>query len=129
MEVRADVVSRIAGILAALLFVALATTGCSVGEYGTASENSNMSPDAATSQNNAAGEASFNSMVKPLVTNCVSCHGGGTPPNLTSFAMLQAKYKMKPGSTNILVTKGNHSGIQYLSAGDATTVKNWIDSL
>lgn len=129
MEVRADVVSRIAGILAALLFVTLAATGCSVGEYGESTESSNMTPDAPASSNNAAGETSFNATVKPLVTTCVSCHAGGTPPNLMSFAMLQAKYKMKPGSANILVTKGNHSGIQYLSAGDAATVKNWIDSL
>jgi hypothetical protein len=105
-------------------------TGCSVGEYGPDTEIA-TTPDAmTTTTNNAAGEASFNSTIKPLVmTNCVSCHNGSTPPNLTSFSALQAKYKMKPGMTNVLVTKGNHAGIQYFGATDKTAVQNWIDSL
>jgi hypothetical protein len=107
--------------VAVLVFLA----ACSVGEYGEMGSTTGV--DAATST---AGEASFNSTIKPLVmTACVSCHGGGTPPNLSSFATLTDRYKMKPGSGNILVTKGPHQGIQYFTPTDKTTVQNWIDSL
>ena len=111
--------------------VALAlVTGCSVGEYGTETTTT-MTPDASmtTTTTGGNGEASFNSMVKPLVSSCTSCHAGNQAPNLTSFTTLAAKYKMKPGSTNILVTKGNHAGIQYLDATAKSTVQSWIDSL
>ena len=122
MDVRANA-------LVALFVVSL--VGCSVGEVPTGGD---VTPDAAmqnnnNNNNNNAGETSFNSTVKPLVTSCVSCHGGNQAPNLTSFTALEAKYKMKPGSTNVLVTKGNHAGIQYLNAADKLTVQNWIDSL
>ena len=125
MEVRAN-----APALIAVMFVAL--VGCSVGEVPVGGDVT--TPDAAmqnnnNNNNNAAGEASFNSTVKPLVTSCVSCHQGNQAPNLTSFTALEAKYKMKPGNTNVLVTKGNHAGIQYLGAADKMTVQNWIDSL
>jgi hypothetical protein len=78
---------------------------------------------------NTGGEASFNSTIKPLIASCVSCHSGGQPPNLTAFSGLTDRYKMKPGSGNILVTKGPHQGISYFTPGDKTTVQNWIDSL
>jgi hypothetical protein len=68
-------------------------------------------------------------MIAPLVTECTGCHGTGEPPNLTSFAALQPKYKLKPGNTNVLVTKGDHQNITYFTAGEKTTVAAWIDSL
>lgn len=108
-------------VVVVLVFLA----ACDVGTYGEMEPSGSV--DAMSNPN---GEASFNSTIKPLVqTACVSCHGGGTPPNLSSFAALADRYKMKPGSTNILVTKGPHQGIQYFTPGDKTTVQNWIDGL
>lgn len=75
------------------------------------------------------GAISFNMKVKPLVTACVACHSGGQAPNLTSFDALDARYKMKPGNTNILVTKGAHQGQPFLTADGITTVTAWINSL
>ena len=97
---------------------------CSVGE---------VPGDPPDGGNGTGGGQSFNAMVAPLVTECTGCHGG-TPPNLTSFSALQAKYKMKPGNANILVTKGDamggmHQGIPYFTAAEKTTVAAWIDSL
>ncbi|MDQ3337916.1 MAG: hypothetical protein M4D80_22365 [Myxococcota bacterium] len=112
-------------ILLALVVVALAAAGCSVGEYG--AEQQSMSPDAAQ-VSGGGNETSFNATVKPLVANCVSCHGA-QPPTLTSYAALQAKYKMKPGSANILVTKGDHQGITYFNANDKAAIQGWIDGL
>ena len=133
MEVRANPL--------ALIVLLLSFAACSVGEVPTeggstitpdasASNNNNNNNDNTGDTNNAAGEASFNSMIKPLVEpRCTSCHANSTPPNLSSFAALEAKYKMKPGSANVLVTKGDHAGIQYFDAAQRTTVQNWIDSL
>ena len=75
------------------------------------------------------GGQSFDARIKPLVTACVACHQGAQPPNLTSFALLDAKYKMKPGATNIFVTKGSHQGQPFLTAEGIATVTAWIDSL
>jgi cytochrome c553 len=108
-----------------VLVVGLAVAGCSVGEYG--AEQQSMSPDAAQ-VTGGANEASFNATVKPLVATCVSCHGA-QPPTLTSYAMLQPKYKMRPGNTNILVTKGDHQGITYFNATDKAAIQGWIDGL
>lgn len=74
-------------------------------------------------------EASFNAQVMPLLTRCVGCHSGVQQPTLTSYTALQAKYKTKPGTTNIFVTKGDHQGTTYFTPADKTTVTNWIDSL
>ncbi len=109
--------------LLALVLVVLAA--CDVGEV----PSGGMTPDATMTTNNNTGETSFNSTIKPLVTTCTGCHSGSTSPTLTSFSALQAKYKTKPGSTNILVTKGNHQGITYLSSADRMKVAMWIDSL
>jgi len=109
-------------VLAALVFM-----GCTVGEVPL----EGGTPDAAVVDN--VGETSFTTMIKPLVTECVSCHGSGTPPNLSSFTALQAKYKMKPGNANILVTKGGaantHQGLPYLTTEEQATVTAWIESL
>src|SRR5258706_16188140 len=82
------------------------------------------------------GAATFQSMISPLVTRCRACHGTTPAPNLSSFSALQDKYKTKPGTGNILVTKGTlgtppgtHQAIMYLSAADQATVASWIDSL
>lgn len=108
--------------------------GCSVGEVPVGGNGT--PPDAApnnttdSSTSGSAGEASFNSMIMPLVNpRCTSCHSNSTPPNLSSFSALEAKYKMKPGSSNILVNKGDHAGIQYFNTTERMTVQNWIDSL
>ena len=111
-------------LLAAVTFLA----ACSVGEYGPEQQQQQMMPDAAM-QTNPANETSFNNTVKPLVMTCIGCHGGNQPPNLTSFTALEAKYKMKPGSTNILTTKGNHVGITYFDATGKAAVQGWIDGL
>src|SRR5687768_8184988 len=107
---------KVVSILAALLLVVV--VGCSVGEVPVGGDTT--TPDAAMQQqnnnnnNNAANEASFEATMKPLVNpRCTSCHANSTAPNLASFTALEAKYKMKPGNTNVLVTKGNHAGIQY----------------
>ena len=103
-------------------------TACSVGEVpgdGTGNPDSGMG-----SQN----EQSFNMVIKPITTTCLGCHSGVTAPNLSSFSTLQAKYKMKPGATNILVTKadatgGQHQGVAYFNAQQKTAVTNWIEGL
>jgi uncharacterized membrane protein len=111
--------------LSALWIAALAVTisACTVGEV--ASGN----PDGGGSGTGGGGGQSFNAMIAPLVTRCTGCHSSGTPPNLSSFSMLQAKYKMKPGASNVLATKGDHQSITYLTTQERATVAAWIDSL
>lgn len=75
------------------------------------------------------GAQTFDAQVKPLVTRCVGCHSGAQGPTLTSFATLQAKYKVKPGASNIFVTKGDHQGTTYFVPAEKTAVAAWIDSL
>jgi len=67
-------------------------------------------------------------MIKPLVTECIGCHGAQAP-TLTSFMALGPAYKVKPGAANILVTKGDHQGTTYFTPAEKTTVAAWIDSL
>jgi len=109
-----------------LITACVALAACSVGEVPTA----NGTVDAGTSS--AAQAAAFETVIKPLVTRCVICHGTTQPPNFTSYTALDAKYKTPPGASNILVTKadptaGQHEGITYFSATDKQTVANWID--
>lgn len=109
--------------------------GCSVGEVpatGTGADAAPVDP---------AGEASFNAQVAPRVMGCAipGCHVGLNPPNLTSYGGLEAKYKMKPGMTNILVTKGDmqdasgppglHYGLPYLDETAKSAIAAWIDGL
>ncbi|MCX5741660.1 MAG: hypothetical protein NT062_04070 [Proteobacteria bacterium] len=75
------------------------------------------------------GAATFTSMVSPLVTRCLGCHSGVQMPTLSSFNNLQAKYKAAPGTTNVLVTKGDHQGTTYFTPAEQTTIAAWIDSL
>ena len=88
-------------------------------------------PDAPGGGGGAAAQA-FDMQIKPLVMtahNCLSCHSTNITgePNLTSADTLQARYKMKPGTGNILVTKGDHQGTVYFTASEKTTVAAWID--
>lgn len=111
-----------------LSVLAVLLTACSVGEVP---PNGTPGVDGSI---NSGGEASFQMIVAPKVTECVGCHAGLTPPNLNSFADLEAKYKQGPGATNILVTKGSltggtHQGIPYLTAAEQSEVAAWIDSL
>ncbi|HRC54480.1 MAG TPA: hypothetical protein PKU97_01095 [Kofleriaceae bacterium] len=100
-----------------------AFSACDVGEVG--DEDGNGSGNG----NGMGGGQTFTSMISPLVTGCVGCHGGGTAPNLTSFSALEAKYKMKPGASNVLATKEDHQSITYLTTEQRATVAAWIDSL
>ena len=99
---------------------------CSVGEVPLDGVGT---PDAAPNVN----QQSFMSTIQPLVTECVGCHSAATPPNLTSFSALDAKYKVKPGAMNILVTKAGpgavHQGVPYFTEAEKTTVGGWIDGL
>ena len=113
--------------LPAKLALLVSLAACGVGEVPDGN-----TPDAPPS--NPAGEMSFMTMIQPLVGGCTACHGGTTAPNLTSFAALEPKYKMKPGMTNVLVTKGDttqgmHYGIAYFNTTQQGTVAMWIDSL
>jgi hypothetical protein len=79
------------------------------------------------------GAASFTSQIKPLLTRCDGCHSAGQPPNFTSFATLTDRYKMKPGTANVLVTKAAdgalHQGVMYFSAVEKSSIAMWIESL
>lgn len=113
-----------------LSVLAVLLTACSVGEVP---PNGDPGPGVDGSINSG-GEASFQMIVAPKVTECVGCHAGLTPPNLSSFGELEAKYKQGPGATNILVTKGGltggiHQGLPYLTDPEQAEVAAWIDSL
>jgi hypothetical protein len=71
----------------------------------------------------------YETQVKPIVSQlCLACHGASLAPNLTSYATLAAKYKVKPGATNPLVLKGGHEG-PPMTAMQASTIASWVDSL
>jgi hypothetical protein len=115
-------------VVRAVLTTLLLVTACSVGEVPIGGSG----PDG--NNDGTGGGKSFNMIVKPLVTECVACHATTQPPNLSSFMTLDAKYKTKPGNTNVLVIKGSltggtHQGIPYLTADEQTAVAGWIDSL
>jgi hypothetical protein len=78
-------------------------------------------------------QAVFDSTIKPLVMRkgCPSCHSGSVqPPNFTSYATLDAKYRTGPVTTNILLTEAGdgavHNGVTYFTADEKTTIKGWI---
>lgn len=75
-------------------------------------------------------DQTFAAQVTPQVTACVGCHGGGQAPNLTSATALEAKYKVKPGASNILVNHGNHAGTaSVLNDTQKSAIVAWINSL
>lgn len=118
------------GLVRAVLFASVLSCALSG-----ACSSDEASPDAAADGPVVDGTASFNAMVKPLLNGCVGCHANGVnEPNLTSFQALGARYKAKPGRSNILVTKadsagGMHYGNPYLDVDGKRIVASWIDSL
>lgn len=104
-------------------------SACSVGEVP---GEGGGTPDAAPLGPN---QLSFNAMIKPIVNGCIGCHSTGQPPNLTSFDALEAKFKVKPGNTNIFVTKGDLTnnehpvGIPYFTPDQKAAVTAWIDGI
>jgi cytochrome c551/c552 len=79
-------------------------------------------------------QAVFDAMIKPILTtkNCVSCHSAAQPPNFSSYAALDIKYKSGPPATNKLLTEAAdgalHNGVTYLTTAEKTTVSNWIQN-
>lgn len=110
-----------------VLTMALGLGACDVGEVG--DENGTGSGGG----NGQGGGQSFTAMVKPIIDSktCLACHNEGqTSPILSQFSKLDAKYKIKPGAQNILVTKGVHAGLAaYFTTTEANTIATWIDSL
>jgi len=134
----------------------LLVSACSVGEVPPGQGSQQPTPDAAANGNGNvdaalpstdAGQtgadassggvdpvASFTAQVTPIVsgsgysTPCTNCHNGGIPPNLLGGDVLEARFKVKPGASNSLVTHGAHSG-PALKTADAATIAAWIDSL
>jgi len=124
------VVFRAAAFAMVMLLGACGVGEVPIGGTGTPPGTPPGTPDAAGGGGTAA--QAFDTQIKPLVMtahNCLSCHSTNITgePNLTSADTLQAKYKMKPGTTNILVTKGDHQGTVYFTASEKTTVAGWID--
>lgn len=104
---------------------------CSVGSVGDTADD-----DGGGGGDGMGGGQSFNAMVKPLVTRCAGagCHAtGSNQPDLTDYSKLVDKYKSKPATANILITKAAdgalHNGVAYLSTSDKATITTWIDSL
>jgi hypothetical protein len=118
MEVRSKVLSF-------LMVVGLA--GCTVGEYGDGGGGGGT-PDSSAAGGNA---ATFDSMIKPMTSTCTAstCHGGGVNPNLTTYALLLPRYKMKPGTANIFYNKTDHQGITYWNQQQKDVAKAWVDGL
>jgi hypothetical protein len=128
------------GSLAACTVVVNSTVGGSVGDDdggGVDAAQGGGGEDNPGEGTGGGGGQSFNMIIKPLVTECVGCHGlGQTQPTLISFQDLQAKYKQKPGLDNILVKKGDisvpvgvHQNQPYFTEAEEATVAQWIESL
>lgn len=117
--------ARVRSLLALTLLASLAAC----------SSDGTDTPDAAPDSAPVDGTESFNRIMRPLLAGCQGCHtNGNNLPNLSSFNALGAKYKVKPGRTNILVTKadtsnGMHYGSAYFDSSEKRTVADWIDSL
>jgi len=131
--------------ITSLLFVA----ACDVGEVP--ASGASPAPDAgggggsdaagsADSGSPTGAEATFNSQIKQMVMRCANpgCHAtGGQKPTLDAYTpladQLRTQYTVRPGNTNVLVTKGkaagNHSNMPWLSGTEQTALGNWIDSL
>jgi hypothetical protein len=117
------------------MLVMLGAGACSVGEVPIEGGTPDGGGGGGDGGGGGGGGQSFNAMIAPLVTNCTVCHAA-TPPVLSSFAALDAKYKVKPGATNVLVTKMDgmpagtlHYGVAYFTPAEKMTVAMWIDSL
>lgn len=98
-----------------------------------------------------AAAMAFTNTIMPIVTTkmCAqaACHGGVQPPKLTNYADLKMssmasgnRYLMKPGSTNIFITKAtllnggtthpvaNAMAVQYLDATEQAAFTTFIDT-
>jgi len=78
-------------------------------------------------------QAVFDSTIKPMVMTkgCVPCHTGTIqPPNFTSYATLDTKYKSPPTTTNRLLIEAAdgalHNGVTYFTTAEKTMITNWI---
>ncbi len=125
-----------ASMLRAVLIVSVASlaSACDVGEVDI---GGGMMVDAQTVS--MAKSMAFTATIKPIADakNCTSagCHGGVTPPVMTTFTALLPKYYTGPSATNVMITKdvvagtatGTHSGLPYFSAAEKTMVAAWID--
>lgn len=106
-----------------------ALAACDVGEVSTGDGGGGSGSE---------GEASFNAMIAPLVTECSmagACHTIQQPV-LTSFSALTPRYLTKPGMTSLIVMKKatlsdgvTHQGVMYLTDPELMTLATWIDSL
>lgn len=105
--------------IASILFV-LTLGGCDVGD---------ITEGTGTADGNNTAAMTFESMVKPLLTTCVPCHAGVQPPDLTGYTKLVDRYKVKPSTANILVTKGPHQNAAWFTTAQQMTVAAWVDSL
>jgi len=126
-------------IRAAIASLLVLASACTVGEVPPA--GSTPTPDAAgptpTADAKVDGapaqspDESFTANVVPLIAACRQCHQGGQAPNLSSATTLDAKYKVKPGSSSPLVNHGMHAGSSgsVLSDTQRTAIVTWLDSL
>ena len=112
-------------------------TACSVGEVPIGGGGGGVDGGVGRDSGGGSGDPnqlSFTNTITPLVGACLGCHSAVQPPVLTSYAALDAAYKAKPGTANILVTKGNgtggvHQGVPYFDTNQQNTVAAWIDGL
>jgi hypothetical protein len=112
-----------APIKTALLALSLSLAACSVGAV-----EGGGTDGGGSGSNEAANRMTFMTVIVPLITECTACHGG-TQPILTSYDTLIPKYKMKPGNTNVFVTKGDHSGVTYFTQPEKDMIAAWINGL
>lgn len=100
---------------------------CSVGEVPAAGGG----PDGGTGAGGS--QAVFDSTIKPLLTSkqCIPCHSGAQPPNFTSYAVLEVRYRTPPAASNKLLTEAAdgalHNNVPYFTTAEKTTVGNWIE--
>ena len=106
--------------------------GCDVGEVPVGGGSNNPTVDAPPGED-PANKASFDTVMKPMVMakgclNGAICHMV-SPPQLAEYSSVAAKYKVKPGNANILVTKGDHQNTIYFDQAQKDAVAAWIDGL
>jgi len=128
----------------------LLVSACSVGEVPTGGGTPTPTPDAAQTGNGGIDAAPtggvdaaptggtdpatvFTSTILPLLQaqSCVGCHPAQSPPDLTSYTTIDAKYLTQPGASAKLITSSqasSHTGTK-LSATAATTIAAWIDTI
>jgi len=126
-------------IRAAITSLLVLASACTVGEVpsgsgATPDAGSTPTADAATdggSGSTQTPDETFAANVSPVITACFGCHNSANPaPDLHSATTLLAKYKVKPGTASLLVTKGTHSGPNStLNDTQKTAIVAWLNSL